>query len=215
MVKNREKGGQKSRERTNSSRVKQDGFFLELNDAVKKIFFFLVGKGAFYFIRKHYRNDIEIWVQDLSQEISLEIWKKYKQGTLDEIKNLNAYIWKMVFFKSIDQSNKLQKYFLIDNEAEDSNESQTNKFWDNGYDVCPQKMLLKNEQEFLVRRSIQRLNPKHKLMIFLFYWGKLSCIKIAEIVGSTPNGVRVTLHNIRKKLKSDLISNGVDNFEFR
>lgn len=68
----------------------------------------------------------------------------------------------------------------------------------------PEDEIIKKQLFYNVHKAIEKLKSKHCDIAQMFYWDGLSSIKIAEIVGSTPNSVRVTLNNTRKKLRTDL-----------
>jgi len=61
--------------------------------------------------------------------------------------------------------------------------------------------LLRLENKKLIREKLRELNPKHILIIRLFYWSGKSYKEIARIINSTPNSVGATLTKIRKELR--------------
>jgi RNA polymerase sigma-70 factor (ECF subfamily) len=65
----------------------------------------------------------------------------------------------------------------------------------------PLETLLRLENKKLIREKLRQLNPKHILIIRLFYWEEMSSLEIARIINSTPNSIRSTLSQKRKKLR--------------
>jgi hypothetical protein len=78
------------------------------------------------------------------------------------------------------------------------------------YEDHPIEAMIKKENKKIIRSIINELSPKHALIIWLKYWLNMPCDKIAKIIKSTPNSVRVTLHLIRKKLEVKIMKKGVD-----
>jgi RNA polymerase sigma-70 factor (ECF subfamily) len=68
----------------------------------------------------------------------------------------------------------------------------------------PEDRVIRKELFYIVHKTIEKLNPRHRKIVHLFYWDQLSYRKIANIIGSTPGSVGVTLTNIRKKLRFEL-----------
>ena len=68
----------------------------------------------------------------------------------------------------------------------------------------PEDRIIKKQLFNNVHKAIEKLNSKHRIIVHLFYWEKLSYLKIAKEIDSTPNSVGATLTNIRKKLRSEL-----------
>jgi len=57
------------------------------------------------------------------------------------------------------------------------------------------------EQRAVVKHALERLSPKHKTVIVLFYFEGHSCEEIAEILGSSVGTVKSRLYHARIKLK--------------
>jgi RNA polymerase sigma-70 factor (ECF subfamily) len=68
----------------------------------------------------------------------------------------------------------------------------------------PEDKIIKKQQFNIVHKAIEKLSPKHRNIVHLFYWNKLSYRQIANIIDSTPNSVGATLTSIRKNLKNEL-----------
>jgi RNA polymerase sigma factor (sigma-70 family) len=72
----------------------------------------------------------------------------------------------------------------------------------------PEAEIINRETREYIRSIIKDLSPKHSLIIMLKYWHNMSCKNIALIIKSTPGCVRVTLHNIRGKLRKKIENSG-------
>ena len=64
--------------------------------------------------------------------------------------------------------------------------------------------IIEKEKSKNINSIIRELKPKHVLIILLRYWLDMPCNKIAAILKTSPNSVRVTLTYIRKKLKAKI-----------
>ncbi len=56
-------------------------------------------------------------------------------------------------------------------------------------------------------RSLQKLDPKHRQVLVLYYYNELSIPEIAEVTGTLTGTVKSRLHHARKKLKQILNEN--------
>lgn len=60
------------------------------------------------------------------------------------------------------------------------------------------------EQQFYVKKAIEKLNEMEGLIISLFYFDESSVQEIVEITGLSESNVKVKLHRARKHLKVNL-----------
>lgn len=81
---------------------------------VKRIFYWMYGKGYFKNMKnKLNKYEIQLWVDDLTQEVSIALNKKFMEGT--EIVNLQAYIRKIILYQSLDEDKRIGRAEPIDN----------------------------------------------------------------------------------------------------
>ena len=66
----------------------------------------------------------------------------------------------------------------------------------------PLDALIRLENKKIIREKLRKLDPKHCLIIRLFYWSGKNYKEIATIINSTPNSVGATLTQIRIKLRN-------------
>jgi RNA polymerase sigma factor (sigma-70 family) len=71
----------------------------------------------------------------------------------------------------------------------------------------PEDILIEKQICDILNKAKEKLKSEHRDMADMFYWDGLSCITIAQLFGRTPGSVRVTLTNIRKKLRTELGKN--------
>jgi RNA polymerase sigma factor (sigma-70 family) len=72
-------------------------------------------------------------------------------------------------------------------------------------DLDPEAVCDRKQQRELVCKVLAELGPHHRRMMEQRYFEARSNKYIAEAMGVKPNGVGVTLYNLRKRLKSELI----------
>lgn len=73
-----------------------------------------------------------------------------------------------------------------------------------GTSASPEKDLLLGQSVRVVLRSLEGMPPKQRAIATLYLEAELAPQEIAEVVGATPNAVRVTLHRALTKLRADL-----------
>jgi RNA polymerase sigma factor (sigma-70 family) len=72
-------------------------------------------------------------------------------------------------------------------------------------DLDPEAVCDRKQQGELVCRLLAGLEPHHRKMMKEKYFEARTNKQIAEEMGVKPNGLGVTLYNLRKRLKSELI----------
>lgn len=68
----------------------------------------------------------------------------------------------------------------------------------------PEEKLLKNEEQTMVRRAVEKLQEKQKIVILLYYMEELSVAQIAEVVNVPVGTVKSRLYQARKMLEKEL-----------
>jgi hypothetical protein len=127
MESKHDKIGQKNIEKANTIIPYHKIPFVEIlsgdHSFIRKSFFYMLNKGRFPYLSSKDDREIEHWVNDLSQIVTLAILEKNISGKLDEIKYPKAYIKHIIRYKSIDENNRLSKCISIDSiQVEDDNE---------------------------------------------------------------------------------------------
>ena len=72
-------------------------------------------------------------------------------------------------------------------------------------DLDPEALCDRKQQGELVCRLLAGLEPHHRRMMEEKYFEARSNKQIAEEMGVKPNAIGVTLYNLRKRLRSELI----------
>lgn len=70
-----------------------------------------------------------------------------------------------------------------------------------------EETILIQEEKLKLYKDIQKLEEPYKDIIYLKLSGNLSFVEIAEILGKTPNWVRVTYFRAKQKLKKEGTNN--------
>lgn len=70
----------------------------------------------------------------------------------------------------------------------------------------PIQDLLKEEKIAFVKLIIEKLNPRYKKIIELFYYQELSCEEIAKELGTSANAIKNDLFKARKILYRIIIT---------
>lgn len=90
------------------------------------------------------------------------------------------------------------------------------QYWNKNVDFMeePEKVSGKSEESSLieehpVREAVQKLPPKYRLAIHLFYFEELSMREIAEYTGQSENTVKSWLHRAREMLRGLLEENRI------
>lgn len=60
------------------------------------------------------------------------------------------------------------------------------------------------EMQFALNKAIEKLNPRERTVIDLFYLGEKSIKEIRKITGMSTSNVKVVLHRTREKLKKNV-----------
>jgi RNA polymerase sigma-70 factor (ECF subfamily) len=55
-----------------------------------------------------------------------------------------------------------------------------------------------------LRRSLERLGHRDRLLLHLHYWLDLPLEEVAAVLGTTPGAAKVRLHRLRRRLRLDL-----------
>ena len=73
------------------------------------------------------------------------------------------------------------------------------------FDIGFEQMVVDDESAFEIHKLLHNLEEPYKEVFTLRFFGDLSFLKIAELLGKTESWARVTYHRARIKLKEKLI----------
>ena len=153
--------------------------------------------------------------QDIHQSMVLGLWQAFRRGRLREVRCITGYMRKIVRSRSSDLNRWLFRNVPLNpnpsggenhnearqREAEDSEPNAGQKNGTLGGSTNALDILLVKERAQLVRKSLAELSAYHRLLVYLRYYLGWTCGQIGARLDITPNNVRVTLYNIRKKLR--------------
>lgn len=75
---------------------------------------------------------------------------------------------------------------------------------DNGFSYIESDCILKNEKTVVVRKAIENLSDKYRIVVLLFYMEELSQDEIANVLRVPVGTVKSRLHTAKQLLKSEL-----------
>lgn len=133
--------------------------------------------------------------EEVSQDTFIKIYKSLHKFKGDS--KFSTWIYKVAYNSCLDQIKKNKK-FQNDVEINEFTEHQV-KTIDNAFDV-----LVEEERNQLIRDCLHLLPSDDSFLLTLYYFEEQSLDEIANIVGLTPNNVKVKLFRSRKKLASIL-----------
>ena len=81
---------------------------------VRRFFFHMVGKGWFRKLMAHYGPDIELFLEDLCEEVFLVLFRKHRDGSLGSIRNPNGFLFKVIEYKSRKENKYVARLFLFE-----------------------------------------------------------------------------------------------------
>lgn len=77
-------------------------------------------------------------------------------------------------------------------------------------DIDLEKNYIQKQDKLLLYRTIDKLKPDHRQVLWLFYFEQLSNKEIAKIMGKTTHNVETLVHRARNTLKSKLLEEGFE-----
>lgn len=70
--------------------------------------------------------------------------------------------------------------------------------------VLPEEVVIQNEKEAMLWKSLQQLDDRHRIVIVLRYFHNLSVREISEILSINEGTIHSRLHSAREKLRAAL-----------
>lgn len=172
-------------------------------------------QSAFEFLLKKYRYSLYASVlkvvkaKEVAEDIVLETFAKVF-SRLDEYNPkfaFSTWLFRIGINKSIDylRNKKNMNTSSIDDYIKDETGST---FADSipSSDDDPIQDLLKEEKIAFVKVILDKLSPRYKRVIEMYYYQEMSCEEIAKEINSTVNNVKAELFRARKVLHKIIVS---------
>lgn len=146
--------------------------------------------------------------EEVSQDTFLKVYRSLNKFKGDS--KFSTWIYKVAYNSCLDQIKKNRKH---QNNVEINEFTQYQiKNLDNAFDV-----LVEEERKQLIQDCLNFLPSEDSFLLTLYYFEEQSLEEIANIVGLTPNNVKVKLFRSRKKLacilKEQLEPEIIENYE--
>lgn len=132
--------------------------------------------------------------EDLTQETFFKTWRHIAEKG-EEIKNFKTFLYVIANNLIIDYYRRKEKKPLA---LDDIKENEIASY--PAQPIEAEKTLQKN----LIRKYLSELENNYRQALLYHYVDELSVKEISEIVGKTPNNVRVIIHRGLKALKSKI-----------
>ena len=133
--------------------------------------------------------------EEVAQDVFIKVFKSLK--SFNEKSKLSTWIYRITYNLSINRY-RSQKRQLVTTEIDNSNENKL------GYTKDALTELSEQEKREIINKAILRLAETEKIIITLYYYEDLPIAEIAEIVGISPQNVKVKLFRSRQKLHTEL-----------
>ncbi len=125
-------------------------------------------------------------VRDIVQEVFVAYYERNKKQ--NAILNYSAWLYKATYFKCIDYKKRSERFYNLETVANSIDEEESYN---------------KQEERELVRKALDRLEPKVRFMVILYSEG-LSYKEMAEACEIPLASVGKTLSRALKKLEKEL-----------
>ncbi len=133
--------------------------------------------------------------EEVAQDVFIKVFKSLK--SFNEKSKLSTWIYRITYNLSINRY-RSQKQQLVTTKIDNSNENKL------GYTKDALTELSEQEKREVINKAILRLAETEKIIITLYYYEDLPIAEIAEIVGISPQNVKVKLFRSRQKLHTEL-----------
>jgi len=133
--------------------------------------------------------------EEVAQDVFIKVYKSLK--SFNEKSKLSTWIYRITYNLSINRY-RSQKRQPITTEIDNSNENKL------GHTKDALSELSEREKHKVINKAILTLPETEKIIITLYYYEELPIAEIAEIVGISPQNVKVKLFRSRQKLYAEL-----------
>jgi RNA polymerase sigma factor (sigma-70 family) len=131
---------------------------------------------------------------DVTQETFLRIFKYYY--TFDPSKPIKPWIYKITL-NTVREIKRKQRWLTFFEKLPER------KKWDKDIE----SKLMKQEEEAIIMKALNKISHKHKEIIILYYFEDFSIKEISEILSIPLGTCKSRLHHALKKLKRELNQN--------
>ena len=160
-------------------------------------FYFMVGKGN---LNNTGSGAIEFLADEVAQEVCVVVFLRYLFDSLKGIDNFKYWVYGITKYKTIDLTDKFV-YRPAILSLDYQNELKT--FYDQSYSESnPENVFETEEENDILDRMINDLNPRQKLIASLYKKGEPNK-EIAEILNITPGNVGATIFYIKERLSNN------------
>ncbi|NAS11842.1 RNA polymerase sigma factor [Poritiphilus flavus] len=138
--------------------------------------------------------------EEVAQDVFLKAFKALNSYKGDA--KFSTWLYKIAYYRSLDYLKKKQR--RISTTTIDVSREYSISALDSEMDDMEVQ-----ERQQMVKKAIQQLPEDDGVLITLHYYEELSLKEISEIMGNSPNALKVRLHRARKKL-ADLLKSTVE-----
>ena len=142
--------------------------------------------------------------EDVDQEVKLKLWKMVSNGK--DVVNLRSYLWRVVYTTTLDVLNERMPCDNLEAKRFENN-SGPQPGSARSIDLLeletPESIAQKNEERTVVRRAIEALPLKRRVVVKMHFEGK-TIEQTAEFLAWSPNKVRHLLYRGLNDLKKRL-----------
>lgn len=131
--------------------------------------------------------------EDLTQEVFIKAYENLNRFNFKS--RFFSWIYRIAINTAITYRQKEKRMFLVDTDVLVSECSEEEK-------------ILENERSMILKKAIEELKEKYRLVIILKYFEQLSYAEIADVLKIPEKKVKSRLFDARKVLKSFLEENG-------
>ena len=133
--------------------------------------------------------------EDITSEVFLRVWKRYRKQELDNIKDPGSFLYKTAKNLLVDYYRKRTKIAVMS--LEDKKEIP-----DAGQQIDKKEIVRQDIEK--ISNAISQLKDEHQDLIIWYYIEEVPISEIAKITNKTENAVRVAIHRAMNKLKEIL-----------
>jgi RNA polymerase sigma factor (sigma-70 family) len=134
--------------------------------------------------------------EEATQDSFVKVYQNLK-GFASNSK-FSTWLYRISFNECLARLRKKKVEISLNEEISESESAAVE--WGNGLNL-----LVKEERETLVRKSIESLSPNEAAILTFFYLEELSIKEISSITSYSESNIKVTLHRGRKNLTQMLI----------
>ncbi len=124
--------------------------------------------------------------EDITQETFIKIWKNIKK--FDESKNLKTWMFTIAKNTAIDFIRKKKIIPFSSFENNETNDTFIDQIQDEKINLIEE--IIKDDQSSQLSKYITQLNTNQQLVIYLYYYEKMSFREIAELLNISINTIK-------------------------